>query len=70
MESVHQFLTLRQISEDLGLKFHVVKYAIEQSHIEPCQRAGVIRLYRPDQLPLILEAIEKTKSRREVSRAL
>jgi hypothetical protein len=70
----HDLLTLgdvvRVIARDHpDIRQHQVKYALSVSHIEPRQRAGILRLWGRDQLSDIRSAVERIAARGEGVRA-
>jgi hypothetical protein len=63
-------LTLGDLRKELpGVREHQLKYAIASYRIEPVRRAGIIRLWHRDQLPLIRSALSRIAGRREVAGA-
>lgn len=60
IRSERWLLTLGQIARRLGEPTHRVKYAIERHQIEPIRRAGIIRMFSPDQLAQIEAALRRT----------
>jgi hypothetical protein len=64
-----RLLTIRDIARECGVKTHRAKYAVDQYEIEPRQRAGIIRLWSTDQLPLIQSALNRIAGRKAVAHA-
>ena len=64
------FLTLGQIPErvrELGgpsVTTSQVKYAVDQYHIAPVTRIGILRVWSEDSLPLIKSALERIAANR------
>ncbi len=57
-------LTLGQIAARLNVSTHRVKYAIDQYHIEPTTRVGILRAWTEDRIPLIESALRRIAARR------
>ena len=69
MEST-DLLTIGDIQRELpSYRRHQINYALEAYDIEPVQRAGIVRLWTPEQLDAIRAALVRTTGRREVSHA-
>ena len=51
-------ITLGTVARQLGIPRHRVSYAIERAGIEERGRAGILRLFAPDQLAEIRAAVE------------
>ena len=62
-------LTVGDLARETGAKKHQVCYAIAEYRIDPAQRAGIIRLFHRNQLPMIRSALRRIAERREVARA-
>jgi hypothetical protein len=67
-------LTLGDVLRECAAEFpdvrlHQLKYAIASYRIEERQRAGVLRLWHPDDLPQIKSALRRIAGRREVAHA-
>ena len=56
-----KLLTITDLSRELRVKRHVLKYALEESDIQPIQRAGIVRLWSREQIPLIQSQLDHTK---------
>ncbi len=52
-------LTLGDLSRKTGIAPHRVKYALAAFNVQPVQRAGVVRLFSPDQLPHIKSCLQR-----------
>lgn len=63
------FLTVGDICRETGEKTHRVKYAIDTYRIDPIGRAGILRVFSPDQLPQIRSALARIAGRREAANA-
>lgn len=61
-----QFLTIRDVAKAVGVTQRRAGYAIDAYAIEPATRAGIVRLWTPDQLDTIRSAVKRIESRREV----
>lgn len=59
-----ELLTVGAIARATGQPLHKVRYAIDAYRIEPIQRAGILRLYSPDDLPRIRSAMIRISERR------
>jgi len=46
----------------LGLSRAVVNYAIDRAQIQPAGRAGLVRLFTPDQWVAIVNAVKATRA--------
>jgi hypothetical protein len=57
-------LTLTEVADRIGRPNARVKYAIDVYRIPPYQRAGIIRLWREEDIPEIQSAIARVESRR------
>ena len=57
-------MTMRDAARRIGVATHRLRYAIDEHAIEPKQRAGIIRLYGPDQLPAMKSALRRIAERR------
>jgi hypothetical protein len=55
-----KLMTVGTIARDEKIPLHRLNYALASSNIEPQQRAGVIRLFSPDQMDEIRAAIKRT----------
>ncbi len=56
--------TLGEIAAELGRPIHQVQYAVRTNRIGETQRAGIIRLYGPDQIGMIRTALHRIAERR------
>lgn len=54
-------MTLGDIARQLGEKRTRVQYAVEKAGIPERGRAGILRLYSADQLPVIQAALETVR---------
>lgn len=61
-------LTLGQIAEKLGQPLHKIGYAIKSRRLECDGRAGRLRMYGPDKVRLIAQALENMKLRAELAK--
>ena len=57
-------LTLADVARLLNERLNRVKYAVDEYRIEPRQRAGIIRLWHPDDVPAIRAALTRIANRR------
>jgi len=55
--------SLRDIAKHLNEPFHRVRYAVAESGIRPAARLGIVRIFTAEQIPLIQEALKKSKRR-------
>ena len=70
IESSHtQLLTVGDLRRETGARHHQLNYALQEYEIEPVQRAGIIRLFHPDQLPMIKSALRRISGRKEFAHA-
>lgn len=63
--TTYNLLTIGDILRDerfKGLNKRRIEYAIEVAKIQPVGRAGIIRLFSPNQLPAILSSVERRAS--------
>lgn len=58
------FLTVRDVARQLREPTHRVVYALREYRIDPAQRAGIIRLFTPDQLATIAAAVKRVRERK------
>ena len=58
-----ELLTLGQVARACGVAPHRVKYAVAEYRIEPRQRAGILRLWAPDQLAAVKAALSRIARR-------
>ena len=58
------FLTLGQVADEIGASVHQVKYAVDQYHIKPVMRVGIIRVWTDDSLHLIRRALSQIAGNR------
>ncbi len=56
--------TTGSIAKLAGVSRAVVCHAIDREQIEPAQRAGIVRIFTDEQLPVIIEAVRNTMTRR------
>ncbi len=56
-------VTTGEIARTLGIARPRVDYAIEKAGIKERGRAGILRLYSPDQIPVIRAALETVRTR-------
>ena len=59
-----KLLTLGDLVHITGQAEHRVKYAINAYGIEPTQRAGVLRLWTQDDVPLVRAALDRIAANR------
>ena len=57
-------LTLGDIARRLGVRRAQLQYAVEKVGIRERGRAGILRLFSPDQIPVIEAALGTVRSRR------
>ena len=69
MDPVVPLLTVGAIARETGQPVHRVRYALETYHIDPVQRAGILRLFSRDDLPRIQSALDRISGRRAVLHA-
>jgi DNA-binding transcriptional MerR regulator len=62
----NKLLTIRDVARECGVRVHRAKYAIAENGIEPHQRAGNMRLFSPQQIPVIKSALSRIENHREV----
>lgn len=58
-------LTVGDVAKKLGLPRSRIDYAIEKAGIRERHRAGILRLFSADQLPVIEAALATVRSRGE-----
>ena len=58
-----ELLTMRDLVKILGVPRYRIAYAAEIYNIEPAIRAGMVKLYRPDQIASIKSALQRTAQR-------
>lgn len=63
-----QLLTLGDLARETGIPPHRVKYALAAFDIRPVQRAGILRLFSPEQLPHIKSCLGRIAGGREAGR--
>jgi hypothetical protein len=63
-ESIPQLMTISELAARFNVSTHRLKYAIEQYHIEPTRRVGIIRVWSEDKLELITSALAAIAGRR------
>ncbi len=61
MDPYDSLRTPGQIARDLSVPLHRVQYAILSRGIKPSSRAGMLRLFGPDAVEQIAEAIRTRK---------
>ena len=54
-----RLLTIGEIAKLERIPAHRISYAIEQYHVEPVQRAGIIRLYDEPGIAAIRSALRR-----------
>ncbi len=59
------FLTIGQIARRLDEPLHRVEYAIKSRAITPNGIAGIVRLFREDDIDRIADALREIDARRE-----
>ena len=59
-----ELLTLGQLARRFDVSTHQLKYAVDQYRIEPVMRAGIIRLWSEDAIPLIKSALDRIAANR------
>jgi hypothetical protein len=63
LESAPELVTIREIAGVCEVAVHRANYAVDTYHIEPRQRAGIIRLWHRDDIPRIASAIARIAER-------
>ena len=61
---MNQLLTLGDVARKLGVPRFRVGYAIEKAGIQERSRAGILRMFSPDQLPVIEAALGTVRQRK------
>lgn len=61
---IPKLMTIGELAIRLGVSTHRLKYAIDQYHIEPTRRVGIIRVWSEDQIFLIESALSKIGRKR------
>ena len=61
-------LAISTLVDLLGEQEHRILYAIRSRRIRPLYRLGVARIFGPDAIPLIREALKETASNRSGGR--
>lgn len=56
--------TLGQIAEELGVAFHVARYAAQRHGVKCSGRLGIIRYFGPKEIEEIRQAIRQTTRNR------
>ncbi len=51
------FFTLGQLARRLGTTTHKLKYAIDQRHVEPVVRVGIMRVWKESQIAAVQAAL-------------
>ncbi len=59
-----ELLTVGDIARRIGVPRARVDYALDKAGIRERARAGILRLFSPDQLPVIEAALATVRSRR------
>ena len=59
-----ELMTIGDVAKALGVPRHRVSHAIEVYGVEAHQRAGIIRLWRREDLPAIASAVRRCAGRR------
>jgi DNA-binding transcriptional MerR regulator len=57
-------MTIGDIARKLGVARTRLEYAVEKAGIQERGRAGILRLFSPDQVPVIEAALATVRSRR------
>lgn len=65
-----ELLTVGDIARRIGVPRARVDYALDKAGIRERTRAGIIRLFSPDQLPVIQAALATVRSRQRNSEAV
>ena len=60
-------LTVGDVARKLGVPRARVDYALDKAGIRERARAGILRLFSPDQLPVIEAALGTVRVRRDIS---
>jgi hypothetical protein len=61
-----KLITTGDIVKETGEPFHIIEYLLKSRKIEPVQRAGRFRLYRPEVIQQIRVEREQMTQRGEV----
>ncbi len=59
-----ELLTVGDIARRIGVPRAQVDYALDKGGIRERTRAGILRLFSPDQIPVIKAALATVRSRR------
>ncbi len=58
-----ELMTIGDIARKLGIPRARLEYAVEKAGIQERGRAGILRLFSPDQVPVIEAALATVRSR-------
>lgn len=59
-------MTLGDVARQFpGVPLHRIKYVIDSHRIAPRRRAGILRMWHPDDVAVIREALQRIALRRE-----
>lgn len=62
-DTLRELKTVGDVARGEGVPAHRVAYAIETYHIEPTQRAGILRLYDESKIVVIRSALRRIAKR-------
>ena len=63
--TMYELLTVGDLSRRIGVPRARINYAIDKAGIQERGRAGILRLFTTDQLPVIQAALKTVRSRRQ-----
>lgn len=58
-----RLLTVRDLAKLTGKRFYHIRYAIDAFGIEPAEQVGTLRLFRPDQVAQVRDALQQIANR-------
>ena len=61
---MNELMTVGDVARQLGLSQSRVNYAIDKAGIRERGRAGILRLFSPDQVPVIRAALATIREKR------
>jgi len=64
-QKVPSCLTVGEIARRLGCPLHRVEYLIRSRHIRPASRAGLLRVFSPEDMRRIASDLNRMDSKRE-----
>jgi len=62
--SIADFFTTGEAARRLQVSRQIVSYAIERDGIQHVARAGIVRLFSPEQWPEVVKAVRLVQARR------